>query len=151
MTVVTRIATLSSILLVSMGLMPQVSLAAGPAADKDTLAMAQWVEVGKEPCQDGKVVNISPRGNQTGHFNLEVDHKTYDMHPVHSTTGAIRLEDNKHELVWLQLSNKSMLMNEKMGKRVADGCMSDKQHAVAQQMKDSGQPGLLDDTSKKSK
>ena len=44
------------------------------------------------------------------------------MHPVESRTGAIRLEDPKRGAMWLQLGNKSMLMSQKLGQRLADEC-----------------------------
>ena len=44
------------------------------------------------------------------------------MHPVESRTGAIRLEDPQRGAMWLQLGNKSMLMSQKLGKRLADEC-----------------------------
>ena len=67
------------------------------------------------------------------------------MHPVVTSTGAIRLEDN-HDggAVWLQLSNKSMLMDQKAGKRLADECASPAQLAVAEALKKNPAPSLLD-------
>ena len=59
----------------------------------------------------------------------------YRMFPVATSTGAIRLEDQKAGAVWLQLGNKSMLMNQKLGQRLADECMSPQQVAVAESLK----------------
>ena len=56
------------------------------------------------------------------------------MFPVVTTTGAIRLEDHKAGAVWLQLANKSMLMNHKLGKRLADACMSPEQVITAERL-----------------
>jgi hypothetical protein len=66
------------------------------------------------------------------------------MTPVVSSTGAIRLEDAQAGAMWLQLSNKSMLMNSKVGQRIADECQSPAQMAVAEAMKLAPPPGLLD-------
>jgi hypothetical protein len=63
---------------------------------------------------------------------------------VLTSTGAVRLEDEKSGAVWLQLANKSMLMNQKQGKRLADDCMNPDQLRVAKAMERSPQPGLLD-------
>ena len=59
-----------------------------------------------------------------GYFNLKGKGYSYRMHPVVTSTGAIRLED-QHDggAVWLQLANKSMLMDQKAGKRLADECI----------------------------
>jgi hypothetical protein len=67
----------------------------------------------------------------------------FRMVPVSTVTGAIRLEDRQAGAVWLQLPNKSMLMNQKIGQRMADGCMSQSQLVVAQAMKDAPPPDLL--------
>jgi hypothetical protein len=57
------------------------------------------------------------------------------MHPVESGTGAIRLEDPRAGAMWLQLGNKSMLMNQKQGLRIADECQTAEQVAFAAEMK----------------
>ena len=54
---------------------------------------------------------------------------------LEAATGAIRLEDSHAGAMWLQLSNKSMLMNSKLGQRMADECQSPDQMAVAEAMK----------------
>ena len=46
--------------------------------------------------------------------------------------------------MWLQIANKSMLMNQKLGQRMADECMSERQNAVAQAMRTNPAPGLFD-------
>jgi hypothetical protein len=46
--------------------------------------------------------------------------------------------------VWLQLANKSMLMNHKLGKRLADACMNPDQIVVAEKMLKNPIPSLLD-------
>jgi hypothetical protein len=58
------------------------------------------------------------------------------MHPVGTSTGVIRLEDSAEGMVWLQLGNKSMLMNAKQGRRMADDCTSPPQRRLVQLMKD---------------
>jgi len=66
------------------------------------------------------------------------------MTPVVSSTGAVRLEDTQRGAVWLQIANKSMLMNQKLGQRLADECMSPAQVQVAEALKTNPQPSLLD-------
>lgn len=101
------------------------------------LAVAQRVYVGKIPCELGASVEITPARRQ-GFFIVRVDKPRkahYYMHPVESRTGAIRLEDPKRGALWLQLGNKSMLMSQKLGLRVADECMSPEQVTFADEMK----------------
>jgi hypothetical protein len=110
------------------------------------LAIAQRVYVGQIPCELGSSVEITPAKRQ-GFFLVQVKNvrnARYYMHPVESRTGAIRLEDPKRGALWLQLGNKSMLMSQKLGARVADECMSPDQLTLAEDMKRNPRPGLLD-------
>ena len=77
-------------------------------------------------------------------FFLDMGSKHYVLLPVVTSTGAVRLEEESSGAVWLQLGNKSMLMNQKEGKRLADECMNPDQLLVAQAMERNPQPGLLD-------
>ena len=79
-----------------------------------------------------------------GYFDIQGKAFKYRMFPVPTSTGAIRLEDQKSGAVWLQLGNKSMLMNQKIGTRLADECMSPAQLAMAEAIKLNPPPSLLD-------
>ena len=110
------------------------------------LAVAQRVHIGSIPCELGNAVQITPAKRQ-GFFIVQVKNvrnSRYFMHPVESRTGAIRLEDPKRGAMWLQLGNKSMLMSQKLGLRVADECMSPEQLTLAGEMKRNPPKGLLD-------
>ena len=108
------------------------------------LAVADKVALGKIPCELAAHVSIVPNPQSAGRFILELGREKHFMEPVLTSTGAVRLEDEKSGAVWLQLANKSMLMNQKQGKRLADDCMNADQLRVAQAMERSPQPGLLD-------
>ena len=110
------------------------------------LAVAQRVHVGLIPCELGSSVQITPARRQ-GFFLVQVKNMRnarYFMHPVESRTGAIRLEDPKRGAMWLQLGNKSMLMSQQLGKRLADECMNADQLTLADDMKRNPPRGLLD-------
>jgi hypothetical protein len=106
--------------------------AAEAALTPEELAEVQRVHVGKLPCELGTSVTLEADPKAPGYFNLQTGKLKYRMSPVVTTTGAIRLEDKKAGAVWLQLANKSMLMNQKLGQRLADECMSPAQAAVAE-------------------
>ena len=103
-------------------------------SDED-LAVAQRVFTGKVQCELGADVTITADEKRPGFFTVSTKNVRYRMHPVESRTGAIRLEDPKAGAMWLQISNKSMLMNQKMGLRLADECQAPAQLAVADEMK----------------
>ena len=98
------------------------------------LAVAKLVLTGDIPCELGATVHITPHKRE-GFFVVRTGIQRFRMHPVESKTGAIRLEDPVGGAMWLQLSNKSMLMSQKMGKRLADDCMNPAQMAVNETLK----------------
>ena len=118
--------------------------AAEDARTPDELAIAERVHVGKLPCELGASVTLTPDEKQAGYFDVQGKNFKYRMFPVATTTGAIRLEDQKAGAVWLQLANKSMLMNQKQGIRLADECMSPAQVAMAENMKTNPPASVLD-------
>lgn len=118
--------------------------AAEAALTPAELAIAERVHVGKLPCELGASVDLAADAKVPGYFNVTGKNFKYRMFPVATTTGAIRLEDQKAGAVWLQLANKSMLMNQKLGIRLADECMSPGQMAVAEAIKLNPPVSVLD-------
>jgi len=98
------------------------------------LAIARTVHVGEIQCELGQKVTIKAMKRE-GFFFVSRGVNKFIMHPEESRTGAIRLEDPMRGALWLQLANKSMLMNQKEGKRLADECQSPEQVAYAKTMK----------------
>jgi len=109
--------------------------AAEAALTPAELAIAERVQVGKLPCELGASVTLTADAKNPGYFTMQGKNFNYRMFPVATSTGAIRLEDQKAGAVWLQLANKSMLMNQKLGIRLADECASPAQLAVAEELK----------------
>jgi hypothetical protein len=105
-----------------------------PALTDDLLEVASQVHTGTVVCE-ASTVKISPLPSAPqGYFDLHMGKHHYRMAPVASLTGAVRLEDTVHGAVWIQLANKSMLMNQKVGRRMADECQSPAQMVVAEAM-----------------
>ena len=109
--------------------------AAEAAMTPAELAIAERVQVGKMPCELGASVTLTADAKNPGYFDMQGKNFSYRMFPVATSTGAIRLEDQKAGAVWLQLANKSMLMSQKHGIRLADECTSPAQIEVAQNLK----------------
>lgn len=112
--------------------------------DPQELSIAERVHVGHLPCELGASVQLTADTNTPGYFHLQGKGYKYRMKPVTTSTGAIRLEDEKAGAVWLQLANKSMLMDQKNGRRLADECAHPDQVAVANDMKLNPPPALID-------
>ena len=108
------------------------------------LEVARTVHVGTMACELGASVTVTPLRHE-GFFLVSTSKGLkFRMHPTESRTGSIRLEDPKRGAMWLQLGNKSMLMSQKLGQRLADECQSPAQLVVAEAMKKNPPPSLLD-------
>jgi hypothetical protein len=124
---------LSSLVLVLCGFFATSSFALD--LDGKALAVAEQVHTGRIVCEMGNVVHITPDAQNRGFFTLQMGKHRFHVSPVPTASGAIRLEDAQQGAMWLQLANKSMLMNSKLGQRMADECQSPAQVAVAEAMK----------------
>jgi hypothetical protein len=102
-----------------------VATSADPApASPAQLAAAERVFYGTYVCDQDQKVQVSTLPKFPGYAELRFGSSVYVMKPVHSETGAIRLEDVKGETLVVQIAAKSMLLNVKTGKRLLDGCVS---------------------------
>ena len=118
--------------------------AADDALTPAEMAIAEHVYVGKLPCELGASVTLTADPKFPGFFSVTNKNLKFRMFPVVTTTGAIRLEDKKAGAVWLQLANKSMLMNQKLGQRLADNCVNPAQAAVAAALEKNPGVSVLD-------
>lgn len=110
----------------------------------DELEIAKKVYVGDIPCELGATVHIAPHKKRAGFFIVRAGIQRFRMQPVASRTGAIRLEDPRAGAMWLQLGNKSMLMSQKMGRRLADDCKAPDQAVLDAHLKNNPLPSLLE-------
>lgn len=110
----------------------------------EQLALAERVYRGVMPCELGAQVEITAHASAPGYFDLRHGKHSYRVAPVPTSTGTLRMEDARGEIVWLQLLNKSMLMNRKLGQRVADECQSPAQVTAAQALKDNPPPNMFE-------
>ena len=94
------------------------------------LQIADRVLTGDAACEFDQTVSVQPINGQPGHFRVTFKKVAYTVIPEETSSGAIRLEDKKAGIVWLQIPSKSMLMNAKVGQRMVDGCMHAEQRAA---------------------
>lgn len=119
-------------------------IAAEAALSPDELAIAERVHVGRIPCELGAFVTVTADTASPGRFHVEGKGFKYYMSPVTTSTGTVRLQDDRSGAVWLQILNKSMLMNQRIGQRLADECMSPEQVLVAEAIKKSPPVSVFD-------
>ena len=115
-----------------------------PDSIAQDISIAQQIHQGVLPCELGASVRVEADANQPGYFNVRGKGFSYRMYPVHTSTGALRLEDKKAGAVWLQLANKSMLMDQNKGRRMADDCTHPEQVAYGQNTRNNPPPALFD-------
>lgn len=94
------------------------------------LALASRVLTGTADCEFKQQVTVQPVAGQPGHFNVGYKGQRFTMVPEETNTGAVRLEDKRAGVVWLQIPTKSMLMNSKLGQRMVDACQQDEQRVA---------------------
>jgi len=130
---------------------PAPSAVAAPAAARkpeglsnNQRDLAKQFYSGFLSCELGKFVILTPDERTPGYFVLSHKGQQYRVAPVESRTGTLRMEDNRGHAVWIQLPNKSMLMDQKAGVRLADECKSPEQEIVAKSYKTNPPQELLD-------
>lgn len=99
--------------------------APAPLADlsEEQIANAERVLTGPQQCEFKQTIKVESVPEKAGYFRIQHKGKKYLLVPEPTTTGAVRLEDKKAGVVWLQIANKSMLMNAKIGQRMVDECI----------------------------
>ncbi len=108
-----------------------VKLAVAPASAEQLDAAAR-VYFGAHQCALGQAIDVALDPRHAGYVDVRVGKATHVMKPVLSSTGAVRLEDVRGVMLMVQITSKSMLMDVKSGRRVADECVSDKHREAIQ-------------------
>ena len=98
-----------------------------PNAKGDQLAAADMAHYGDYACDFDQTVKVAVAPKNTGYVDVHFNKQSWTMKPVLSSTGALRLEDVNGRMLMLQIANKSMLMDTKIGQRLVDGCVHEKQ------------------------
>lgn len=104
-------------------------------ASAEQLSAASMVHTGTSQCEFNQSVDITPSAKHPGYVDLRHGNRTWLMKPVLSSTGAMRLEDVRGETLYLQIANKSMLLNVHKGQRMVDDCVHERQRAAAAAVK----------------
>lgn len=98
-----------------------------PAADQDQLDAAKRAYVGEYACEFDQKIDVDMSTKAPGYLVVKFKNSLFTMKPVLSSTGALRLEDVTGRTLLLQIANKSMLMDTKIGQRMVDNCVHPEQ------------------------
>jgi hypothetical protein len=92
-------------------------------ADDQQMLAAKEVLLGESGCEFDQKIQVDASSTHPGYVDMSFNKKKYVMKPVMSSTGALRLEDVRSEALMIQISSKTMLMNQKTGQRLVDNCI----------------------------
>lgn len=104
-------------------------------ASPEQIAAAERTHFGEYQCDFNQTVQIAMNPKAPGYVDVAFKKNTYTMKPVLSSTGALRLEDVTGRTLLIQIANKSMLMDVKVGQRLVDDCVHEKQREMAMAVK----------------
>jgi hypothetical protein len=94
--------------------------AAGQTAVREAIAWSGRPIVGQFNCELGAKISVSAINENA--LNLAWQNKAYMLGKVETSTGAVRFEDKASGLVWIQIPAKSMLLDSKAGRQLANEC-----------------------------
>lgn len=101
-----------------------------PAASPEQMEAFNRAHVGEYQCELGQSLTVSPHATP-GYLEVGFKRYKFTMKPVLSSTGAIRLEDVADRALMVQIANKSMLLDNKVGQRLVDECVHPQQRSAA--------------------
>jgi hypothetical protein len=96
-------------------------------ANEEQLAAFDRAHLGEYACEFKQTVQLTPHTSKPGYINVAWGKQLFTMKPVLSHTGALRLEDVTGRTLMIQIANKSMLLDVKIGQRIVDDCIHPEQ------------------------
>jgi len=105
-----------------------------PEATPEQLDAAKMVYIGQYACEFKETLDVEADPKHNGYVDVHWRKNVYTMKPVLSSTRAIRLEDVTGKTLVVQIANKSMLLDVKLGQRLVDDCESSEQQATTARM-----------------
>jgi hypothetical protein len=106
-----------------------------PAATQEQRDAAERTYFGNYLCEFNQSIQIDRHPKTEGYVNVAWNKQLFTMKPVLSSTGALRLEDVTGRTLMIQIANKSMLLDTKLGQRLVDECVSPEQRAAIDKAK----------------
>lgn len=73
-------------------------------------------------CEFNTNIGVYDHPQRPGSYIIQYNNRQYEMEMQKTSTGAVRLENARYGLVWIQIPSKSMLLNAQLGQRIADQC-----------------------------
>jgi hypothetical protein len=99
-------------------------------ADEAQVAASERAYLGNYACEFKESVHIEKHPKVAGYIDVLWQKHRFTMKPVLSSTGALRLEDVTGRTLMIQIANKSMLLDTKIGQRLLDDCVHPEQEKL---------------------
>lgn len=80
------------------------------------------MKTGMYKCELNRSVHVRHVAADASSAKIRWGKRDYTLHAVNARTGALRYEDKKSGLMWLTIVGKSMLLDTKQGKQLANEC-----------------------------
>lgn len=96
--------------------------AANPPAGGPANPAGLVFKPGTYRCELNRQVDVRAVGKQLESAVIRFEKKDYTMRAVETRTGALRYEDPASGMVWIVIVDKSMLLNAKQGRQLANEC-----------------------------
>jgi len=81
-------------------------------------------------CELGDKITVYTNPGDADHIAIRWKNRLHRLHKVPTTTGAIRFENRRYGLVWIDIPAKAMLLDSKKGEQLANECMDPAQAKV---------------------
>lgn len=101
----------------SLATLAVLSTAAVPAS-----ASGLQMKTGVYRCELNRSVHVRHVSSDARSAKIRWGKRDYTLHAVNARSGALRYEDPKSGLMWLTIVGKSMLLDTKHGKQLANEC-----------------------------
>lgn len=98
-----------------------------PPANDAQRGAAELTHVGDYACEFSQTLSVAPNPTYEAYVDVRFGKRLFTMKPVLSSTGAVRLEEVAGDALVIQIPFKSMLLDNRLGRRLVDDCVHEKQ------------------------
>ena len=92
------------------------------ASDVNEVTRTDPVQAGLYRCHQGAQIIVKNIAPDRGSIVIQFKGKDYLLFAVDTTTGAARYQDNRSGITWIKIPSKSMLLDSKLGRQLANDC-----------------------------
>lgn len=92
------------------------------ASDVHEVSRTDPVQAGLYRCHQGAQILIKNIAPDFGSIVVQFKGKDHLLFAVDTATGAVRYQDQRSGMTWIKIPSKSMLLDSKLGRQLANDC-----------------------------